>query len=162
MVVLFVFGGTRMAHPIERHLSDLPTLDRPALRDLWKEHFGAFPPTQLRKDLMIPILAYRIQEKTFRPLSANARNRLRQLGQAFKQSASVPVSSGPQIKPGTRLMREWREQVHLVNVEVHGYEYRGGRYKSLSQIARLITGTRWSGPAFFGLKQEQTSGEEEI
>jgi Protein of unknown function (DUF2924) len=58
---------------------------------------------------------------------------------------------------GTRLVREWRDEVHLVNVQPNGYEYKGGRYKSLSQIARLITGTRWSGPLFFGIKSERTN-----
>ena len=52
----------------------------------------------------------------------------------------------PAMKPGTRLVRQWRNEVHLVNVEANGYEYRGIRYQSLSEIARLITGTRWSGP----------------
>jgi hypothetical protein len=62
------------------------------------------------------------------------------------------VSTRPAIKPGTRLVRQWKEQVHVVEVETEGFEYRGVRYESLSEIARLITGTRWSGPLFFGLK----------
>jgi hypothetical protein len=53
-------------------------------------------------------------------------------------------------------VRQWRNQVHLVNVEANGYEYQGVLYQSLSEIARLITGTRWSGPLFFGIKNEQT------
>ncbi len=61
----------------------------------------------------------------------------------------------------TRLVREWRDEVHLVNVEANGYEYKGGRYKSLSQIARLITGTRWSGPLFFGINGDRTSNTHE-
>ena len=56
--------------------------------------------------------------------------------------------------PGTRLVRQWGDRVHLVNVETNGYEYHGARYQSLSEIARLITGTRWSGPLFFGIKRE--------
>ena len=59
--------------------------------------------------------------------------------------------------PGTRLVRQWRNQVHLVSVEAGGYEYQGVRYKSLSEVARLITGTRWSGPLFFGLKDKQVT-----
>ena len=57
------------------------------------------------------------------------------------------------IKPGTRLIRQWDGQTHQVTVAEEGFEYKGERYKSLSEIARLITGTRWSGPLFFGLKQ---------
>ena len=61
----------------------------------------------------------------------------------------------PRLRPGTRLVREWDGQAHLVNVQSNGYEYRGNRYRSLSEIARLITGTRWSGPLFFAVNGEQ-------
>jgi hypothetical protein len=67
----------------------------------------------------------------------------------------------PSIKPGTRLVRQRRDQVHLVNVEANGYEYRDGRYLTLSEIARLITGTRWPGPLFFGIKVEQSGKRKE-
>ena len=78
------------------------------------------------------------------------------------QSKSITiarVSQRPAIKPGTRLIRQWKDQVHIVNVEEGNYEYRGARYESLSEIARLITGTRWSGPLFFGLKSSQKAPE---
>ena len=104
---------------------------------------------------MIPILAHRIQEQTFGSLPAGARGRLRHLSRAFERDSESTVASPPQIRPGTRLVRQWRDQVHLVNVEANGYEYHGARYRSLSEIARLITGTRWSGPLFFGIKNEQ-------
>jgi Protein of unknown function (DUF2924) len=64
----------------------------------------------------------------------------------------IHKTSAPKIAPGTRFIREWQNQVHLVNVEAKGYEYRGVRYRSLSEIARRITGTRWSGPLFFGVQ----------
>ena len=147
--------------PIESRLAELPGLRRTALCDLWKEHFGASPPTPVRRDMMIPILAYRIQEKAFRSLSAGARNRLRQLAKGFADNSAEVELHKPTLKPGTRLVREWRGEVHLVNVEANGYEYKGGRYKSLSQIARLITGTRWSGPLFFGLNRRTSSADEE-
>jgi hypothetical protein len=146
-----------MPHPIERRLAGLPKLSRTALFDLWEEHFGASPPTQLRRELMIPILAYRIQEKAFGALKADTRTRLRQLAEGFANNSENVVSSKRTLKPGTRLVREWRDQVHLVNMETNAYEYKGGRYKSLSQIARLITGTRWSGPLFFGISGDQPS-----
>jgi hypothetical protein len=142
----------------ESPLAELPELSRKALCDLWKDHFGISPPTQLRRDLMIPVLAYRIQEQAFGSLMAASRNRLRQLAEGFANDFNVVVSPKPTLKPGTRLVREWRDEVHLVNVEANGYEYKGGRYKSLSQIARLITGTRWSGPAFFGIKDDRSCG----
>jgi hypothetical protein len=79
------------------------------------------------------------------------------LAQEFENNSDVAVSSIPSIRPGTRLVRQWRDEVHLVNVEANGYEYQGAKYQNLSEIARLITGTRWSGPAFFGIKNEQNS-----
>ena len=78
--------------------------------------------------------------------------------QAHSKPTPTPsVSTRPPIKPGTRLVRQWKEQVHVVEVETEGYEYKGTRYESLSEIARLITGTRWSGPLFFGLKDKQSN-----
>jgi hypothetical protein len=146
---------------IEARLAELPQLSRTALGDLWKEHFGTSPPTQLRRDLMVPILAHRIQEKAFGALSAGNRSRLRHLAEGFANNSGHVVPSKPTLKPGTRLVREWRDEVHLVNVEANGYEYKGGRYKSLSKIARLITGTRWSGPLFFGINGDRPSSTHE-
>jgi hypothetical protein len=150
-----------MTHPIESRLAELPELSRTALCDLWKEHFGTSPPTQLRRHLMIPILAYRIQEKAFGSLSAGARNRLRQLAEGFANNSQDVAPPKSTLKPGTRLVREWRGEVHLVNVEAGGYEYKGGRYDSLSRIARLITGTRWSGPLFFGINGDRPSNTDQ-
>lgn len=67
------------------------------------------------------------------------------------------VSNRHTIKPGTRLVRQWKEQVHVVEVEAEGYAYRGSRYENLSEIARLITGTRWPGPLFFGLRSKPST-----
>ena len=145
-----------MPDPIGKHLDALPKLSKVALRELWKQLFNSPPSTKLRRDLMIPILAFRIQEQEYGPLNATARNRLRHLSQAFERDGAFQVASTPQIRPGTRLVRQWRDQVHVVNVESRGYQYQGARYKSLSEIARLITGTRWSGPLFFGIKNGQS------
>ena len=146
-----------MLDQIAKRLADLPTLSRVALRDLWKQLFDASPPPKLRRNLMIPILAYRLQEQAFGSLSAGSGSRLRHLSRAFARDSDSTIPSALQIRPGTRLVRQWRDQVHLVNVEANGYEYQGARYRSLSEIARLITGTRWSGPLFFGVKNEQGS-----
>jgi hypothetical protein len=146
-----------MPDPIAQRLADLPQLSKTALRALWKQLFHAPTPPRVRRDLMIPMLAYRLQEQSFGSLTTTARGRLRHLSQAFERGSDSSISFAPRIKPGTRLVRQWRDQVHLVNVEVNGYEYQGARYQSLSEIARLITGTRWSGPLFFGIKSEQST-----
>jgi hypothetical protein len=148
-----------MPEPITERIAALPKLDRVALCGLWKQLFNASPSPQLRKDLMIPILAHRLQEQVFGSLSAGSRRRLRHLSRAFERDSDSTIPSARQIRPGTRLVRQWRDQVHLVNVEANFYEYQGARYRSLSEIARLITGTRWSGPLFFGIKNEQGSSK---
>ena len=148
-----------MPDPIAQRLATLPRLSKTSLRELWQQLFNAPPPPQLRRRLMIPILAYRLQEQTVGSLSAANRGRLRQLARVFEANSKGMIPSITGLKPGTRLVRQWRDQVHLVNVETSGYEYQGARYQSLSEIARLITGTRWSGPLFFGIKSEQVSGK---
>lgn len=148
-----------MPDPLDQRLADLPKLSKTALRELWKQLFSTSPPLRVRRHLMIPILAYRLQEQAFGSLRAASRGRLCQLARAFESNSDAAVSSIPSIKPGTRLVRQWGDQVHLVNVESNGYEYQGARYKSLSEIARLITGTHWSGPLFFGIKSDQTNSK---
>ncbi len=148
-----------MSDPIAQRLAGLPELTKSALYDLWKQLFNVSPSPKLRRDLMIPILAFRLQEQAFGSLSPRARDRLRHLTRAFEKDSHSEISSTPQLRPGTRLVRQWRDHVHLVNVEANFYEYQGGRYQSLSEIARLITGTHWSGPLFFGIKNEQGSSK---
>src|SRR6266852_2535427 len=115
---------------VEPRLAVLPTLSKAALGDLWKQTFGS--------------------------LSARAQQRLLDLSRAFEKGSDAAFARAPRIHPGTRLVRQWGDRVHLVNVESNGYEYQGARYQSLSEIARLITGTRWSGPLFFGIKNQQS------
>ena len=148
-----------MPDPVEKRLAALPTMSKAKLCDLWKQFFHADPSSDLRRDLMIPILAYRTQEQALGMLGARARDRLRQLSLAFEKGNDSAAAVAPCLRPGTRLVRQWGDQVHLVSVQVNGYEYQGTRYRSLSEIARLITGTRWSGPLFFGIKNESTNNK---
>lgn len=144
-----------MPDSVAERLSSLPTLEKAGLRRLWLELFDAPPTPKLRRDFMIPILAYRLQEQTFGTLSAATRRRLDQLAFKFGTNPKSTLKPRPHLRPGTRLVRQWANRVHVVNVESSGYEYQGTRYQSLSQIARLITGTRWSGPLFFGIKSKR-------
>jgi hypothetical protein len=142
-------------------LSTLPNLKKPALCELWRQLFKTDPPDELRKELMIQFLAYRIQEEEFGGLSKATYCRVKDLSSTLEAHSNQSVSPRRTIKPGTRLIRQWKDQVHVVNVEEESYEYRGGRYESLSEIARLITGTRWSGPLFFGLKDKSIKNSTE-
>ncbi len=151
-----------MPDSLANRLAALPKLSKPELCKLWEQVFENSPPPRIRSNLMISILAYRLQEQTYGSLKASTRTRLRQLAQALEADPTCSASSVSGLKSGTRLVRQWRDQVHLVNVHDDGFEYQGIRYASLSKIARQITGTRWSGPAFFGLQEEQRSHRKEI
>ncbi len=137
---------------IQRQLAILPKMSKAQLLNLWREHFKKTTPSQVRRELLVRILAYKIQEKAFGGLSNSTRRRLRQLADALEANPSAALPNVRRIKPGTRLIRQWQGKTHQVTVGEAEYEYAGQRYGSLSEIARLITGTRWSGPLFFGLK----------
>lgn len=133
-------------------LAALTGLEREKLLELWRQLFDRPTPPNLRKEVLVRLLGYRIQERAFGGLSQNALKRLRQLAKIFAADPHASLPDVPSIKPCTRLIRSWQGQIHQVTVTDRGYEYNGKRYGSLSEIARLITGTRWSGPLFFGLR----------
>jgi hypothetical protein len=145
---------------ITDRLSSLPLLNKAALLRSWRELFRDDPPAGIRKELVLQLLAYRIQEQEFGALSDGSRLRLSEIVSATDARRSL--SQRLTIKPGTRLVREWKQQIHVVNVEEGHYEYKGTRYVSLSEIARLITGTRWSGPRFFGMKNKPVKDPKKI
>jgi hypothetical protein len=138
-------------HPdISARIAALPGLNKSQLLAVWQENFSHPPPPKLRKELMVPVLAYRIQEKEFGGLSHQARKKLQDLA----LSASTGKRRTGVVQNGTRLVRTWRGEVHEVSVSDSGYVYRGQQYSSLSRIAREITGTQWSGPLFFGTRKK--------
>jgi DUF2924 family protein len=141
---------------VDRLLEQLLTIKRKELLKLWRDLFDRVPSPALRRETLIPILAYRIQEKAFGGLKESTVRKLRELaGESVVGEASVQKSPRPKI--GTRYVREHAGKLHEVTVLEAGYEYEGTNYHSLSEIARAITGTKWSGPAFFGLKRKARS-----
>ena len=94
-----------------------------------------------------------VEERAEGGLSKAALKRLAHLADPKGNDGRPPRPARPRLGLGTRLIREWRGEVHQVTVGEDGFDYRGMRYGSLSQIAREITGTRWSGPLFFGLRK---------
>jgi hypothetical protein len=147
---------------LSQRLASLPNLSKPGLCELWRQLFEKEPPPEIRKDVVLRIVAHRLQEQESCGLNEACCRRLRQIAAALEANPNAAVSTRPPVKPGTRLVRQWKEQVHVVEVETEGYEYRGARYENLSEIARLITGTRWSGPLFFGLKTKPSTESQEI
>lgn len=141
-----------MQKELSARIETLASLNRAQLVVIWTENFSKEPPQTLRKQLMVPLLVYRMQEKELGGLSHTARRRLREIAASLKDGPEQERSdSSPQT--GARLIRLWRGETHEVIATGSGYEYRGQTYSSLSKIAREITGTRWSGPLFFGVRK---------
>lgn len=134
-------------------VATLLTLDIRALKAAWRAGFNSPVPNVARKEFFVRILAYETQRRMHGDLSRTALKTLRELA---RDSLDARATDGP-IGPGTRLIREWGGSTHEVTVTDHGYAYRGRSYASLSEIARSITGARWSGPRFFGLRSHQRS-----
>ena len=142
---------------IEQEIAALDDLDHDALKARWLALRGVDPPKGLSRPLLARALAHAMQEKALGGLSVTVRRRLQRLGaelQATGRIASVGTQS--MFKPGTRLIREWQRRTHEVTVLENGFQWNGETYRSLSAIARAITGTRWNGHVFFGLKSRQS------
>jgi hypothetical protein len=122
-----------------------------AVRALWPQWFDRPPPAKIRREFLIRALAYRMQERAAGGLTTARRTTLRALAAAVKNHSKGDGLARPRLTPGTHVIREWGNERHQVTVEAVGFVYRGQRYRSLSEIARRITGTRWSGPLFFGV-----------
>jgi hypothetical protein len=137
--------------PTAELLEKLPSLDRVRLLDLWHKSFGRPASPGLRRELMLPILAFRVQELAHGGLKPETKTKLREI--ATSLSSTGQNHTRPRFKAGTRLVREWKGKVHEVLITSDGFEYLGETYISLSPIACRITGTHWSGPAFFGTRR---------
>ena len=145
-----------MSDDVLAQLAALPSKPTAELKALWRELHGTEAPPYNRRFLESR-LAYRVQELAFGGLSETTIERLDALaaderlagrGKSKKRITNRPVA-------GTRLVREWQGVDHTVTVQADGFEYMGQRYASLSPIARRITGTRWNGPLFFGLRNHR-------
>ena len=142
-----------MKDSLDDRLAALPRMNRKALQGLWERLFSKPPNPSLRREVLIPIIAYRLQEMALGGLKGSTDKQLRALAEDGSQGSKLIEGLTLRHKAGTRYVREWQGKLHEVSVLPEGYEYNGRVYRSLSEIARAITGTRWSGPAFFGLKR---------
>ena len=144
-----------MSETLEVEIAALPRMNIEQLRAKWRSALKQAPPLHIRKQLLVPLLAYKLQEQVYGGLKPKIKRRLRDLAADFNRNPGKSLGrfkTSTRIKPGTRLIRRWEGQTHTVTACDAGFEYNGKRYKSLSVIARTITGTRWSGPLFFGTK----------
>jgi hypothetical protein len=126
---------------VEDEIRRIEAMSLHELRAAWSARWG-LPPRFRSADLLRRLIAWRLQVEVFGDLDADTRSLLRK--------TAIPLPTG--LSPGSRLTREYRGQLHHVDVGDHAFNYRGVTYASLSAIARQITGTRWNGPRFFGLR----------
>ena len=141
-----------MKENILAQVSELNGMSMPQLVERWKALFDTEPPARNRAH-MVKRLAYRIQELAYGGLPEETTAQLREIAEGHEQASNRSRKNGPVA--GTRLVREWNGERHEVTVTRDGYEYRGRPFKSLSAIARAITGTRWNGPLFFGIRKQE-------
>jgi hypothetical protein len=139
------------AETLAADLSALRALSRAELRQRWKDLYGSACSVRMSGVLLRRALAYRMQEQALGGLARATRRRLDRATEDLAAGRS-PASPAPKIKPGTRLLREWQGVTHEIIVLERGVQYHGDSWPSLSAVAREITGARWSGPRFFGLK----------
>jgi hypothetical protein len=129
------------------------------LRAEWRRLHGMQPPKSLSRDLLLRGITYKIQERAFGGLSKSLLRKLTGTGPDVSLGEHRSPSPRTVVKPGTRLVREWNGDTHSVLVHADGVEWRGTRYRSLSIVAREITGAHWSGPRFFGLTSKKGTAD---
>lgn len=142
-----------MTDAILARLTALKTTPTPKLKEQWRQLFESEPPAFNRRYLESR-LAYRIQELAYGGLKPETVRRLEKLGEELDGGIKAKRQTRADVRPisGTRLIREYQGVEHCVTVRDDDFEYQGRPYKSLSAIARAITGTQWNGVVFFGLK----------
>jgi Protein of unknown function (DUF2924) len=135
-------------------LGDLPDMTRAQLFDTWARVVGKPVIRSASRELLVNAIAWHLQARQHGGLTPAVQRKLERLAAAIDRGEPVrPLAASERLCPGATLERAWRGEIHSVAVLADGFAYRGQRYRSLSEIARRITGTRWNGPAFFGLRQ---------
>lgn len=139
---------------VEAEVSRLSTMPIAEIRVRWRAAFKSEPPKAFGPDLLRRSLAHKLQEDAYGGLAPTTQKLLNQLvAQSAKSSGKFVIPR--QIKAGAILVREWKGKTHRVSVLTEGFAFEGKSYSNLSVVARLITGARWNGPRFFGLRNDK-------
>jgi Protein of unknown function (DUF2924) len=144
---------------LESEIAHLRGLDLKGLRARWQSMFRRQPPSHLPRHLLFAVLAYQLQAEQLGDLALETTRLLKQIGNGGTTATAVQLTAEfdrqrVDLKPGTILMREWKGQSHRIMVVDEGFAWNGKTYDSLSKIACTITGTKWNGPRFFGLRDK--------
>ena len=146
---------------IEAELDRLPTTPIADLRKRYREVFRAEPPKAFGPDLLRRSIAHRIQEKAYGGLPREHQRLLDHLVKAAQAKPNGRIELPRRIKPGSELVRTWNRQSYRVVVMEKGFAWEGRTYSSLSEIACEITGTKWNGPRFFGLRSSASGKDKD-
>jgi hypothetical protein len=132
-------------------------IERPvhALREVWRLRLDSEPPKFKSREVMARLLAWKIQAEANSGLDASTAGKLHEIADALERDGTYEPKLRRRLPTGVVVTREWKGVIHKVSIVAGGFTYQGKKYESLSVIARVITGTRWSGPRFFGLEQKQ-------
>jgi hypothetical protein len=141
---------------LSQRIGALNGLTAQQLRDEWRRLYRSQPP-RLSRDLLIRAIAYRMQELVHGGLSKATQRKLDALTKELEVKGSIVITPDSSLRPGTRLVREWRGRTHTVVVTEDSFEYAGKTFPSLTKVAHTITGAHWSGPRFFGLIRKPAS-----
>ncbi len=139
---------------VAARLAHLPSLALAGLRSEWKTQFGKDPPPVRSRDILRQLIAWQLQADAFGGLDTKTERHLQSIALQLERDGNYEPKIRRDLTVGIELTREWKGAVHKVTVVPDGFRYLGKNYASLSDIARTITGTRWSGPRFFGLEQK--------
>ena len=140
---------------VEAELDRLVTMPIAQLRIRYRDVLRAEAPSAFGPDLLRRSVAYRIQEKAYGGMARPARRSFEQVIKAYASKPDGKIVLPRRIKPGSVLVRNWKQRSYRVTVMADGFAYEGRTFSNLSEIAVLITGTRWNGPRFFGLRTKQ-------
>jgi hypothetical protein len=154
MVIQQTTPGRATDPTVEEELDRLAVMPIVQLRTRYREVIKSDPPKAFGPDLLRRSIAHRIQEKAYGGLPRSALRLLDQMTKAYAATPNGKIVLPRRIKPGSVLVREWKGRSHRVMVLANGFAYDGKTYTNLSEIAVLITGTRWNGPRFFGLRSK--------
>ena len=149
-------SGTRS---LTEELTELRGLDSTALKQRWRVLYRTEAPVRIGQALLLQAVAYRLQERALGGLKRSTRRLLERMAEDNVRRRSPTETPTMSVAPGTVLIREWHGVSHRVTVLKDGVQLRGTRYRSLSEVARKITGSRWSGPRFFGLRAPAKGGD---
>jgi hypothetical protein len=152
-----VVPRTEIERRILGEIKDLEAADVPTLKAKWKSLLKREPPKFAKRWFLTQVLAWEIQARAFGGLKLSVHRKLMAFGAPNGNTTAKIMNQVIKLRPGVKLVRSWRGVTHEVMVTEDGYLWQGRSFDSLSTIARQITGTRWSGPLFFGLKKRATS-----